>query len=74
MNLYSLNAVHDTSELFFARAERNASAWTKSKKTDDWFAPRAKAFAIKRDRFLPEWTNMPAAEKARFTLQQSHGR
>lgn len=74
MNRYTLNAVQDLSELYFVRAERNASAWTKSKKAEDWFVSRAKAFAIKRDKYLPAWTELPAAQKAQYILQPSHGR
>lgn len=74
MNRYTMVAVSDVSELLFSRAERNAAAVTKSAKADVWFAPRAKAFAVKKEKFLPAWTSMPASEKAQYTLQPSHGR
>ena len=74
INRYTLNAVQDLTELLFVRAERNASAWIKSPKADVWFSPREKAFTTKKNKFLPAWEQMTAAEKAAYTLQQANGR
>lgn len=74
MNRYTLRAVRDLSELYFARAERNATAVIKSARAEAWFAPRERSFFVKKNKFLPAWQRMPATERAQFTLEQSDGR
>ena len=76
MNRYTLRAVRGEglSELYFARAERNATAVIKSARAEEWFVPREKSFIVKRNKFLPAWQRMPPAERAHYSLQESDGR
>jgi len=77
MNRYTLRVVRGEglSELFFVRAERSATAVIKSAKAEEWFAPRAKSFTVKKDKFLPGWREKtPAEERAQYVLQESDGR
>jgi len=76
MNRYTLHAVRGEglSELYFARAERNASAVIKSSKAEEWFRPREKSFTVKKNKFLPAGKEMSEKERAQYTLQESDGR